>query len=125
MQRKPWSYPEFLSHKLGTLFWEDLTHNPDSRSGGYRDRITPGPHPPDRSYTSSAGTDVGSPSPSYIYVSEAHPALALCSSVSSAAAVRPSVGLFCPSAATSVQETGISPDCSQGLGLSFLCLFPI
>lgn len=115
-------YSELFLHKLGTFFGEDLAHSSDSRPGGYRARITPGPPPPDRSYTSSAGTDAGSPSPSHTYVSKAHPAPALWSSVSSAdLPVLHPVRLagvavwFDPSAALFVQETWISSDCSQGL----------
>lgn len=105
-------YSEILLHKLGTFLGEDLSHSSDSRPGGYRARVTPGPPPPDRSYTSSAGTEAGSPSPYHTYVSVAdlpvlHPVM------------------LDPSAVPSVQETWISSDNSQGLGLSFLCLLPI
>lgn len=118
------------------------------------ERVTLQLPPPYRSYTSNAVKDIGSPPPSYSCVSEAHPAPApLSSFVSSAAAVCPYGPTFCPSAdlpvlhpvrldpsavrfagvavrldpsaAPSVQETWISSDCSPGLGLSSLCLFPI
>lgn len=70
-------YPELFLHKLGTFLGEGLAHSPDSNTGGYRERVTPWPPSSYRSYTSSAGTDIGFPSPFHMYVSVAHSAPAL------------------------------------------------
>lgn len=66
------------------------------------ERVTLQLPPPYRSYTSNAVKDIGSPPPSYSCVSEAHPAPALSSFVSSAAAVCPYGPTFCSSADLSV-----------------------